>query len=237
MTHQFDFDLFTIGAGSGGVAGSRRAAAHGARVGICDDDRVGGTCVMRGCVPKKLLVYGAQVAEEMAEAAGFGWTIPAPSFSWPDLIAAKDREIDRLNGIYLGLLAGAGVELIEGRGRIVAPHTVEVGGRTVTAQRILVATGSHAVMPPTHGIEHAISSAEALDLPELPKRIIIVGGGYIAVEFAGIFNALGSEVTLVVRGDAVLKGFDPDVRSHLTDELVRSGVTVIANIITQQAKL
>lgn len=231
MAHQFDFDLFTIGAGSGGVAASRRAAAYGARVGICDDDRVGGTCVIRGCVPKKLLVYGAHVAEEVAEAAGFGWTIPTATFSWPSLIAAKDREIDRLNGVYLGLLAGAGVELIDGRGRIVAPHTIEVGDRTVTAQRILVATGSHAVLPPTHGIEHAITSNEALDLPALPRRIIVVGGGYIAVEFAGIFNALGSEVTLLVRGDAVLKGFDPDVRSHLTDELVRSGVTVIAGAV------
>ena len=234
MTKQFDFDLLTIGAGSGGVAGSRRAAVYGARVGICEDDRVGGTCVIRGCIPKKLLVYGAHVAEEMADAAGFGWTIPTPSFSWSNLIAAKDREIDRLNGIYLGLLAGAGAELIEGRGRIVAPHTVEIGDRTVTAQRILVATGSHAVLPPTPGIEYAITSNEALTLAELPKRIVIVGGGYIAVEFAGIFNALGSDVTLVVRGDAVLKGFDADVRSHLTDELVRSGVTVVAGAVVDR---
>lgn len=228
MSHPDDFDLFTIGAGSGGVAGSRRAASYGARVGICEDSRVGGTCVIRGCIPKKLLVYGAHVAEEIEEAAGFGWTIPAPSFSWPKLISAKNREIDRLNGIYLGMLDTAGVELVEGRGHIVAPHTVMVGGRTVTAKRILVATGSRPVLPPTPGIEHAITSDEALDLPELPRRIIIVGGGYIAVEFAGIFHGLGCEVTLVIRGHAVLKGFDPDIRSHLTEEMAASGVTILA---------
>ncbi|MET0286672.1 MAG: glutathione-disulfide reductase [Polyangiales bacterium] len=228
MSQQFEFDLFTIGAGSGGVAGSRRAAGYGARVGICEDDRVGGTCVLRGCVPKKLLVYGAHVAEELEEARGFGWTIPTPSFSWPDLIAAKNQELDRLNGIYLGLLRKAGVEILEGRGRLIDRNTVQVGARTITAKRILVATGSRPVLPPTPGIEHAITSNEALELPQLPKRIVIVGGGYIAVEFAGIFHALGAEVTLVIRGDTVLKGFDADIRSHLTEELVRSGMTILA---------
>ncbi len=234
MTQHFDFDLFTIGAGSGGVSGSRRAAEYGARVGICEDGRVGGTCVMRGCVPKKLLVYGAHVAEELAEAAGFGWTIPTPSFSWPSLIEAKNRELDRLNGIYLGMLERAGVELVVGRGRIVAPHTVQVGDRTITAKHILVATGSSPVLPPTPGIEHAITSNEALELPQLPKRIVIVGGGYIAVEFASIFHALGCEVTLVIRGETVLKGFDPDIRSHLTQELAASGVTILAGALVER---
>ncbi|HEX5661118.1 MAG TPA: FAD-dependent oxidoreductase, partial [Polyangiales bacterium] len=214
MSQQYEFDLFTIGAGSGGVAGSRRAAAYGARVGICEDSRVGGTCVMRGCVPKKLLVYGAHVAEELEEARGFGWSIPPAKFSWPSLIAAKNLELDRLNAIYRGMLTSAGVELVVGRGRLLDRNTVQVGERRVTARRILVATGSRPVLPPTPGIEHAITSNEALDLPELPKRIVIVGGGYIAVEFAGIFNALGCEVTLVFRGDTVLKGFDRDIRSH-----------------------
>ncbi|MDA9529045.1 glutathione-disulfide reductase [Bradyrhizobium sp. CCBAU 25338] len=228
MAQQFEFDLFTIGAGSGGIAGSRRAASYGGRVGICENSRVGGTCVIRGCIPKKLLVHGAHVAEEIEEAAGFGWTIPVPTFSWPDLIAAKNREIDRLNAIYLQMLDGAGVELLEGRGRMVGPHAVQVGDRIVTAQRILIATGSRPVLPPIPGIEHAITSEEALNLPALPKRLVIVGGGYIAVEFAGIFQALGGKVTLVIRGDAVLKGFDHDVRSHLTQEMVRSGMTILA---------
>jgi glutathione reductase (NADPH) len=234
MSHQYEFDLFVIGAGSGGVAGSRRAAVYGARVGICEDSRVGGTCVMRGCVPKKLLVYGAHVAEEIEEARGFGWSIPTANFSWPSLIAAKNRELDRLNGLYRAMLETAGVELVVGRGRLIARNTVQVGERTVTAKRILVATGSRPVLPPTPGIEHAITSNEALDLPELPKRIVIVGGGYIAVEFAGIFHALGCEVTLVIRGDTVLKGFDQDIRSHLTEELVRSGVTVLAGSLVDR---
>jgi glutathione reductase (NADPH) len=231
---KFEFDLFTLGAGSGGVAGSRRAASYGARVGICEDDRVGGTCVMRGCVPKKLLVYGAHVAEELEEAKGFGWTIPTPSFSWPSLIAAKDQELERLNGIYRGMLSNAGVELLVGRGRLLDRHTVQVGERTVTAQRILVATGSRPVLPPTPGIEHAITSREALELPALPERIVIVGGGYIAVEFAGIFHALGCDVTMVIRGDTVLKGFDPDIRSHLTEELMRSGVTILSGTVVDR---
>ncbi|WP_232495560.1 glutathione-disulfide reductase [Novosphingobium kaempferiae] len=228
MSEQFDFDLFTIGAGSGGVAGSRRAASYGARVGIAEDSRVGGTCVIRGCVPKKLLVYGAHVAEEIEEAAGFGWTIKDATFSWPSLIAAKDREINRLNRIYLGMLESAGVELVEGRGRIIAPHTVQIDDRIVTARNILVATGSRAVLPPVPGIEYAITSNEALDLPALPKRIVIVGGGYIGVEFAGIFSGLGSEVTIITRGDGLLRGFDPDVREHLTGEYVQSGMKVFS---------
>jgi len=164
----YDFDLFTIGAGSGGVAASRRAGSHGARVAICEDSRVGGTCVIRGCVPKKLLVYGAHFQDEFDDAAGFGWTLPeAPRLDWARLIAAKDREVDRLNGVYIRLLRDSGVTLIEGRARLVDGHTVEVGDRRYTAKHVLVATGSHPVLPTVRGIEHAISSNEALDLPAL----------------------------------------------------------------------
>ncbi|HEV2678386.1 MAG TPA: glutathione-disulfide reductase [Aliidongia sp.] len=222
----YDFDLFTLGAGSGGVSGSRRAASYGARVGICEDSRVGGTCVIRGCVPKKLLVYGAHFAEDFADAAGYGWTIGETRFDWATLIANKNREIDRLNGIYKKLLSDSGVKLYEKRGKIIDPHTVEVGGERFTTQRIMIATGARPVAPQIPGIEHAISSNEALDLPALPKRIAIVGGGYIAVEFAGIFAGLGSEVTLVIRAGHVLKSFDDDVRETLTEALVRHGIEI-----------
>jgi glutathione reductase (NADPH) len=225
---EYDYDLFTIGAGSGGVAGSRRAAAYGARVAICEDRRVGGTCVLRGCVPKKLLVYGAHFAEEIEDARGYGWTIDGARLDWGGLIAAKDRELDRLNGIYVKLLAGSNVAVHEGRGRIVAPHMVEVDGRRFTARHILVATGGRPVRLPIPGAELAIDSDQALDLPELPRRIVIVGGGYIAVEFAGIFRAAGAAVTLVIRGDRILRGFDGECRSHLQSELAKKGIEIVA---------
>src|SRR5208282_4223320 len=193
---RYDFDLLTIGAGSGGVASSRRAGSYGARVAICEELRVGGTCVLRGCVPKKLLVYGSQFAEGFADAAGFGWTVVPPSFDWPALIAAKDKEIGRLSQIYINMLNNSGVEIIDGHAVLVDPHTVEVAGRSYTADNILIATGSWPEVPDIPGIEHVISSNEALDLKELPRRIVIVGGGYIAVEFAGIFNGLGSGVEI-----------------------------------------
>jgi glutathione reductase (NADPH) len=223
---QYDFDLFTIGAGSGGVASSRRAGSYGARVAICEDDRVGGTCVLRGCVPKKLLVYGAHFSADFEDAAGYGWSVPEPSFDWKKLQAAKDKELDRLNGVYKRLLRDSGVQLMEGRGQVVDAHTVEVAGKRYTAAHILVATGSRPFMPEVPGIEHAITSDGALSLPELPRRVAIVGGGYIAVEFAGIFNALGSEVMLLIRGDTVLRGFDNDVRSILTQEMRKKGINL-----------
>jgi glutathione reductase (NADPH) len=223
---RYDFDMFTIGAGSGGVASSRRAGSYGAKVAICEDSRVGGTCVIRGCVPKKLLVYGAQFADAFEEAPGFGWTVPAPSHDWTKLIANKNREIDRLEGVYRDLLRNSGVKLIEGRGVLVDPHTVEIDGKRFTAANILVATGAHPVMPQIAGIEHAITSNEALDLPALPRRIVIVGGGYIAVEFAGIFRGLGAEVTLIIRADELLTGFDQDLRSGLGEELRRRGIQI-----------
>ena len=225
---RYDYDLITIGAGSGGVAASRRAGAHGARVAICEESRVGGTCVIRGCVPKKLLVYGAQFADAFADAVGFGWTPQLPGFDWARLIAAKDAEIDRLNAIYKTLLADSGVALIEARAVVVDPHTVEVGGRRLTAERILVAVGAHPVVPDIPGVAHAITSNEALDLPALPRRIIIVGGGYIAVEFAGIFHTLGCEVVEVIRGDELLTGFDDDIRVALALEMRARGVELRA---------
>ena len=228
MAANYDFDLFTLGAGSGGVAGSRRAASYGARVGICEDSRIGGTCVIRGCVPKKLLVYGSHIADEIDDAKGYGWTIPEAHFDWARLIGAKNKEVDRLNGIYIKMLESAGVEIFHGRGRLVDAHTVQVGERIVTAERILIATGGRPLLPPTPGIEHAITSNEALELPELPKRIAVVGSGYIAVEFAGIFNALGVEVTMIIRGDLPLKGFDQDVRVHVAEEMARRGVRFVS---------
>jgi len=225
---RFDFDLFTLGAGSGGVAGSRRAGSHGAKVAICEDSRVGGTCVMRGCVPKKLLVYGVQFADAFADAAGYGWHVSPPTHDWGALVAAKNRELDRLEGIYHKLLSDSGVKLVLGRGRVVDPHTVEVDGKSYTARHIMVATGGHPVMPAIPGIEHAISSNEALELPRLPRRAIVVGGGYIAVEFAGIFATAGAEVTIVIRGEELLRGFDDDVRVSLAQELRQRGLTIRA---------
>ncbi|HEY1259635.1 MAG TPA: glutathione-disulfide reductase [Stellaceae bacterium] len=223
---RYDFDLFTIGAGSGGVASSRRAAGYGARVGICEELRVGGTCVLRGCVPKKLLVYGAQFADAFADAAGFGWTVPPARFDWPTLIAAKNQEIGRLSQIYINMLKNSGVEIIDGRGVLVDAHTVEIAGRHYTADKILVAVGGHPTVPNIPGIEHVISSNEALDLPTLPRRIVIVGGGYIAVEFAGIFNGFGSEVVEIIRREELLYGFDDDLRVTLAQEMRGRGVEI-----------
>ena len=219
------YDLVVIGAGSGGVRAARIAASHGARVAICEESRVGGTCVIRGCVPKKLLVYASEFAGQFADSAGFGWQLTeAPAFSWPDLIAAKDAEIDRLNAVYLRLLADAGVELFEGRARLIDAHTVEVAGQRLSAERILIAVGGRPWRPEIPGSELAISSDEAFHLPIMPQRVVIQGGGYIALEFAGIFNGLGAEVTLVYRGDRLLRGFDEDVREAVEDGLRGRGV-------------
>src|SRR5947199_7562026 len=223
---RYDFDMFTIGAGSGGVASSRRAGSYGARVAICEESRVGGTCVLRGCVPKKLLVYGAQFADAFADAAGFGWTVAPPKFDWPSLIGAKNKELDRLEQIYINMLKNGGVEIIEGRGVLVDPHTVEVAGRHYTADNILIATGGHPTVPSIPGIEHVISSNEALDLPSLPRKIVIVGGGYIAVEFAGIFRGFGCEVVEIIRREELLYGFDDDIRVALAQEMRGRGIEI-----------
>lgn len=223
-----DFDLFVIGAGSGGVRAARIAAAHGAKVGICEESRVGGTCVIRGCVPKKLLVYASHFAEDFEDAKGYGWEVGATRFSWPKLIEAKDAEIDRLNKVYIRLLGDSGVRLYEQRGTFVGLHEIRLGGgaegETVTAEHILVATGGRPWMPEMPGIEHAISSDEVFHLDDLPARIAVVGGGFIACEFSGIFNGMGSEVTQIYRGDAVLRGFDGDVRRVVTSELRNKGI-------------
>ncbi len=224
---RFDCDLFVIGAGSGGVRAARVAAGFGARAIIAENYRVGGTCVIRGCVPKKLLAYAAHYAEEFEDARGFGWSQANPQFSWPDLIRNKDREIGRLSSIYSGLLARSGVTVLEGTARLVDPHTVAVGERRVSARYVLVASGSYPFRPPLPGIEHAITSNEAFELQQLPGRILVVGGGYVAVEFAGIFAGLGSKVTLSYRGEQILRGFDDDVRSHLHEEMGRKGAHIV----------
>ncbi len=221
-----DFDLITIGAGSGGVRASRMAARYGARVAIIDHDHIGGTCVMRGCVPKKLLVIGAHFADAFGDAPGFGWQPGRPGFDWPTLIANKNKELERLEGVYRKLLADSGVELIEDTATLKAPHTVEVTGNTISAAHILIASGSHPVMPRIPGIKRAITSNEALDLARLPDRVAIVGGGYVAVEFAGIFNALGSHVTVIIRAPNILRGFDEDVRDTLAGEMEKKGITI-----------
>jgi glutathione reductase (NADPH) len=223
---EYDFDLVTLGAGSGGVAASRRAGSYGAKVAICESVRVGGTCVLRGCVPKKLLVYGSHFREELDDARGFGWTVGESTLDWGKLVAAKDRELDRLNAIYIRLLRDSKVKLLDGRGTIVDPHTVEVAGQRVTAKHILLATGGWPSLPRIPGIEHAITSNEALDLPKLPRRVVIVGGGYIAVEFAGIFHSAGAHVEIVLRGGAILRGFDEDIRSHLSGQMTKQGISI-----------
>ncbi|GAB3449065.1 glutathione-disulfide reductase [Insolitispirillum peregrinum] len=225
-TTRYDYDLITIGAGSGGVRASRLAGGYGAKVAVVEEKAPGGTCVLRGCVPKKLLVYGAHFAEEMEDARGYGWTIGEASFDWGALIAAKNTELKRLEGVYERILRGSGVDILQGRGVVVDPHTVQVGDRTYTAERILIAVGGWPSLPAVPGHEHVITSNEALDLPELPASIAIVGGGFIALEFAGIFNALGSDVTVIIRGDEVLRGFDQDVRSHLAHEMERKGIRI-----------
>jgi glutathione reductase (NADPH) len=234
MTEQVD--LFVIGAGSGGVRAARIAANHGASVMIAEEYRVGGTCVIRGCVPKKLLVYASRFAEEFEDAAGFGWTVPEPTFDWKTLIANKDKEIARLEAAYTATLERNKVKVVKSRAVVEDANTVKLlaTGETVRAKYILIATGN----APFHGariagIEHVISSNEAFHLPELPKRILIQGGGYIAVEFAGIFNGLGSEVTLVYRGHRILRGFDDDLRAHLQKEMEARGIRIVTRQIVE----
>lgn len=224
----FDYDLFVIGAGSGGVRAGRIAARHGARVAVAEEYRVGGTCVIRGCVPKKLFVYASKFAEEFEDAVGFGWTSEKVSFDWSTLVEAKDKEIDRLNKAYIRNLESAGAELILERATIKDAHTVQLSsGRSLTARYILVATGA-APFVPRHlpGHELAITSNEAFHLERLPRRMVIVGGGYIAVEFAGIFNGLGVETVLLYRGEQILRGFDDDLRNHLAGEMRKKGIDI-----------
>ena len=225
----FDVDLFVIGAGSGGTRAARIAASYGAEVMIAEEFRIGGTCVIRGCVPKKLYVYASRFADDFADSAGFGWTLPqAPHFDWPTLVAAKEKEITRLSGIYAANLARAGVAIVEQRATITGPNSVRLADdRTLTARHILIATGARpALEPPVPGHEHTITSNEIFDLPVFPKRLLVVGGGYIAVEFASVFARLGAAVDIVFRGDAVLRGFDEDMRAGLTAAFAEAGIHV-----------
>lgn len=234
---EFDYDLFVIGAGSGGVRASRMAKMHGAgKVAIAEEYRPGGTCVIRGCVPKKLLVYASEFAKTFKLAEGYGWTVGETAFSWEKLIAAKDDEIGRLSGIYARNLANTGVELIEERAELVDAHTVKLvkSGRTVSAHHILIAVGGTPYIPEIEGAELGITSNEAFHLESLPKHVVIAGGGYIACEFAQIFAGLGVEVCQVYRGDTVLRGFDDDIRSTVHEELVRSGVHVITRTVFER---
>jgi len=231
----FDLDLFVIGGGSGGVRAARIAATHGAKVMIAEEFRMGGTCVIRGCVPKKLYVYASRFADDFADAAGFGWTLPEkPVFHWPTLVAAKEKEITRLSAIYGTNLAKAGVEIVQDRAEILDPHTIVLkkDGRRITAKMILVATGATPVLEPAvPGVEHAISSNELFDLVDFPQRLLVIGGGYIAVEFASLFVRLGSKVSLAFRADNVLRGFDEDVRNGLRVELQHAGIDILASTL------
>ena len=226
---EFDVDLFVIGGGSGGVRAARIAAGYGARVMVAEEYRMGGTCVIRGCVPKKLFVIGSHIRHDVEDAAGFGWTIPPISFDWPTLVTNKDREIARLEGIYAANVEKSGARIAKTRAVLEDAHTLRLAtGAKVTAKTILIATGGR----PNHGpaipgIEHVISSDEAFHLTELPKRIVIQGGGYIALEFAGIFAGFGADVTVIYRGDNILRGFDEDVRHHLRTEMEKSGITIL----------
>lgn len=236
----YEFDLFTIGGGSGGVRASRMAAQYGAKVAIADEYRYGGTCVIRGCVPKKLFVYASKFSEEFEDAAGFGWSVGETAFSWSQLIANKDKEIDRLNEIYINLLKNADATVFHDRAVVKDAHTVHLvnENRDVTADKILVAVGAWPNMDETiPGIEYAISSNEAFHLEQLPERILIVGGGYIAVEFASIFNGLGVDTTLLYRREEILRGFDNDLRQILHQEMSKKGVKIITeNIINKIEK-
>lgn len=219
----YDFDLFTIGAGSGGVRASRMSAAFGAKVAVAEERYLGGTCVNVGCIPKKLLVYASHYGEDLQDAPGYGWTA-AGQFDWSKFIANKDKEIGRLNEIYRKLLTDAGVTIVEAHAKIIDPHTVLVDNRRITARFIIVAAGSWPMLPNFPGAEHAITSNEAFHLPALPKRVVVVGGGYIGVEFAGIFHGLGAQTTQLYRNELFLRGFDIDIRTSLAEEMRKRGI-------------
>lgn len=223
---EYDYDLFVIGAGSGGVRAARIAAGHGARVAICESYRVGGTCVIRGCVPKKLMVYASQFSEEFAMAREYGWNVTAGAFNWSHFRKAMLGEVDRLNGIYHKLLDNAGVETLMGKGEILDENTVAVDGKSCTARRILIAVGGNPVLPDIPGIEHACTSNDVFHFEQQPERVVVIGGGYIAVEFAGIFNAMGSATRIIYRGDQILRGFDADVRRVLAREMQTKGIAI-----------
>ena len=220
----YDYDLFTIGAGSGGVRASRMSASYGAKVGVAEELHLGGTCVNVGCIPKKLFAYGGHFGHDFEDAAAYGWRLQDPGLDWPTLVSNKNKEIQRLNGIYRKILESNNVTIYEARATLKDAHTLDVGGEEVTAEKILIATGGLPSIPDFPGNENVITSNEAFFLEKLPERILIVGGGYIAVEFAGIFHSYGSEVTQLYRGEKFLRGFDEDVRTHLAEQMIEQGI-------------
>jgi len=233
----YDYDLFVVGAGSGGVRASRMSARTGARVGIAESTFLGGTCVNVGCIPKKLFVYGSHFAADFDEAAGFGWSVGDRLFDWPTLRDNKTREIGRLNGIYENLLTSAGVTIYRSHARLVDPHVIDLDGKRVTADKILIATGGRPHVPDFPGAEHVITSNEVFYLPSFPEHVVVVGGGYIAVEFAGIFKGLGAQTQLVYRGPLFLRGFDEGIRGFVKDEIERKGISLRFNTDVESISL
>ncbi|AUT00105.1 glutathione-disulfide reductase [Nostoc sp. CENA543] len=228
----YDFDLFVIGAGSGGIATARRAAEYGAKVGIAEFDRLGGTCVNRGCVPKKLMVYASRFPGAMEEAQGYGWSPVQSSLNWEEMITRVNNEVTRLNGIYQRMLDNSKVQIYQGRAKFIDSHTIEIGDTKVTADKILIAVGGTPVRPDVPGIEHALISDDVFNMNPQPKRIVILGGGYIGCEFACILNGLGTEVIQVIRQDKILRGFDDDLRTEIQEGMIRHGIRIINNIKT-----
>ena len=226
---QYDFDLLTIGGGSGGVRASRWAAGLGAKVAICEESRYGGTCVLRGCIPKKLMLTGSELPAHLKYFSSYGWSVDSPSLNWSAQKAARDKELSRLEGIYENLLSKKGVTVLKGHGKITSPHTVEVDGKKYTARFILIAVGSQPSMLDVPGAEWALTSDDVFEMMKQPSSILIMGSGYIGVEFASIFNGFGSKVSLVFRREKLLRGFDQDVRTFLQEEMIKNGVEVISN--------
>jgi glutathione reductase (NADPH) len=227
----YDFDLFVIGAGSGGIATARRAAEYGAKVGVAEYDRLGGTCVNRGCIPKKLMVYASHFPELFTDAEGYGWSAVKSQLDWPKMITAVNNEVTRLNGIYQRMLDNSKVELLHGRGKFIDHHTIQVGNRTVTADKILIAVGGVPVRPDIPGIEYALVSDDVFNLAEQPKSIVILGAGYIGCEFACIMNGLGTKVTQVIRPELILRSFDGDLRAAVQDGMIHHGIEIINNTL------
>lgn len=232
----YDFDLFVIGAGSGGIASGRRAAEYGAKVGIAEFDRLGGTCVNRGCIPKKLMVYASHFPSKFEESQGYGWSPVESQLDWTKMIGAVNGEVDRLNGVYQRMLEKSEVKVYQGYAEFVDPHTLKIGEETVTADKILVAVGGKPVKPDIPGIEHTLISDQIFQLTEQPKRVVILGGGYIGVEFACILHGLGTEVTEVIRREHILHGFDQDIRTHIQSEMERHGVRVLNKSVIKQVE-
>jgi glutathione reductase (NADPH) len=230
----FDYDLFVIGAGSGGLAASKRAASYGANVAIAEESLVGGTCAVRGCIPKKLMVYGSHFPALFENAAGYGWHVGEAKLDWEHFITAIDNEVKRLSHLHTGWLEKAGVKLIPSRAKLVDPHTLEVDGRKITADKILIAVGGRPSKPDLPGMEHAITSNEMFHLPEQPKHIAIIGAGYIGVEFASIMRGLGSQVTQIIRKDLILRGFDRDIRHEIQQGMTHHGIRFIPNTMVKQ---